>query len=404
MSRETIDNIINDLIDTLEARLGAIEVQYLRQAGETLKWIMDKNATPAELMGLLTKQEYQERIARDLQRIAHYQSGATVLAYGDLESTARQIWAELFDQGKEFEKLKGRGLSPADSYKAMITPMVRKVMRDYTIMAKSTAVDTHYKKTIGSFVNRIARGGQEQMNRGEAMRAAVTQLADEGISIIHYQGEGKKPYSRRLDSSVRVAMSGEMYQIADTISDRIGEEVGYDAKEITVESAPAIDHENVQGMIFDLENWELLNNHELAYDIDGGAHLLEHRAIGEYNCRHFGMNFMLGVSERSYTPEELAANNKRNQEGIEFDGQHMSLYQATQWQRKNETEQRRTRAAREVLYPFRNDKEFKADYKELGARVRALDTSYKRMGAALEPMALRMKPERKYNINARAAR
>jgi hypothetical protein len=116
------------------------------------------------------------------------------------------------------------------------------------------------------------------------------------------------------------------------------------------------------------------------------------------------MNFMLGVSSPNYSQEELDKVNQRNKDGIEFDGKKMSLYQATQWQRQNETEQRRTRAAREVLYPFRNDKDFKADYQGLGKQIKALDADYKRMGDALRPYAIRQKDERKYNINARGNR
>ena len=402
---DSVENIINDLLERMAGRLEAIEYEYLRQAGETLKWIMSQQqGSPAEFMGFLTTQEYQERIMADLQKIQHYLSGAVSVGMGDLESTSKRLVATIHDMGQEWATLKNRSISPAAAYHVMITPLVRKTMRDYSIMAKSTAVSTHYKNTIRGFVERIARGGPEATTGPAAMRAAVTELSDQGISIVHYAGKGKQPYSRRLDSSVRVAISGEYSQIVDQIQTRLGEEVGFDAREITVETACAYDHLTVQGKVFDLENWELLQAGEVATDTEGETHLLDKRAIGQFNCRHIGMNFMLGVSEPSYSREELDRVNNRNKEGIEFDGEKMSLYSATQWQRRNETEQRRVRGAREVLYPFRNDPQFKAEYKEYGARIKALDTSYKRMGQALEPHAIIMKPGRKYNINARGNR
>jgi hypothetical protein len=241
-------------------------------------------------------------------------------------------------------------------------------------------------------------------NFHQAMRAAVTGLTQQGISIIQYDNK-RNPYSRRLDSSVRVALSGEMNQIVNSIQDRICQDVSFDAREVSVEIACAPDHIGVEGMVFDLENWELLLDHQPCTDIDSNHHHLPDRTIGEFNCRHIGHLFMLNVSERNFTQDQIDARHKENLDGIEWNGKQESLYSMTQKMRQNETEQRRQRGTLEIIRQVsQNDPAFRQDIKHLWASIKALDTDYKAMGKTLDSHKIIMKPGRKYNINARAFR
>ena len=45
------------------------------------------------------------------------------------------------------------------------------------------------------------------------------------------------------------------------------------------------------------------------------------------------MGIIFGVNEPQYTPEELEEMRQENEKGVTYEGQHMTLYQATQRQR-----------------------------------------------------------------------
>jgi len=245
----------------------------------------------------------------------------------------------------------------------------------------------------------------EPLNYHQALRATVTELSNQGISHVHYDNKNQ-PYTRRLDSSVRVALSGEMNQIVTAIQHKLADEIGADGIELTVENACSWDHLDAQGKCFSILEFEKLQNFEVAETIDGEkVQLGGNRQIGQYNCRHGQMPFLIGISEPSYTKDELDKVNKRNTEGITFDGKKMTLYTATQQQRQNETEQRRERGKLEILRQVAgSDPAFKQDMASSRARIKELRADYSRLGEALQPHGIIMKKGRTYNINARGNR
>jgi len=164
-----------------------------------------------------------------------------------------------------------------------------------------------------------------------------------------------------------------------------------------VEYAPAEDHENVQGMVFSNEEFEKLQNNEPATDIDGGVHHLDKRIIGQYNCRHMAMPFLIGISERSFTPEQLQDINARNEKGIVFDGKQMSIYEGTQAQRALETDMRKTREEFNMLKELRDtDPRLERDYQRCKQKLAELRGEYQALANVLKPVSIRAKLERTY--------
>ena len=398
---KNIDELLDQLLEKIQGRLSAAELQWFHKIGETLKKIYELPAD--QINDYAYSLEYRETISADLRKLNNLLKTAHIENIQDIESMFDNLITTVYENGQEIAELKKQGLSSKAIYRKTVTPLLRKTMRDYTIMAKSTTTDKIYRDTMRKMVNKMTINS-EKTNYHQAMRAAVTELSQQGISYVHYDNK-KHPYTRRLDSSVRVSLSGEMNQVVQTIQNKLASEIGADSFEITVEHASAPDHEGVQGKIFEAAEFEKLQSGESAVDIDGETHILEKRAIGQYNCRHGAMPFLLGISEPSYSREELDMVNRTNKEGIEFDGEKMSLYSATQWQRANETEQRRERGKLEIIRQVAgNDPAFRQDMRESQARIKELRTDYARLGKVLEPHGINMKHGRKYNINARGFR
>ena len=397
----TIDEIIDGWLDKIQGRLSDVELQWFHRVGDTLKKI---DSLPADkLNNYVYSLEYREFINNDLRKLKNLLNTANVANLKDIQSMFDDVIATVYTDAQELSELKAQGLSSKAIYRKTVTPLLRKTMRDYTIMAKSTTTDKFYRDTMRQMVNKMTID-PERLNYHQTMRLAVTELSQQGISYVHYDNK-RNPYTRRLDSSVRVALSGEMSQIVQNITYKLADDLQCDAYEISVEQTPAPDHEFVQGKVFEIAEFEKLQAYEPATDTDGEIHHLTKRNIGQYNCRHTFFPFIIGVSERSHTQEDLDKIHDRNHEKIEFNGKKHTLYELTQLQRQNETDQRKERGKLEIIRQVAgSDPAFKQDMRESQAKIKDLRTEYSRLGQVLEPHGIIMKPNRAYNINARGFR
>ena len=69
------------------------------------------------------------------------------------------------------------------------------------------------------------------------------------------------------------------------------------------------------------------------------------RRIGTLNCGHSAFPIILGVSEPTYTDEQLEEFKRQNAEGVTYQGKHYTTYEATQKQRQIERAIRSRNAA-----------------------------------------------------------
>jgi hypothetical protein len=103
-----------------------------------------------------------------------------------------------------------------------------------------------------------------------------------------------------------------------------------------------------------------------------------------WNCRHHFYGFIPGVSERTYTDEQLA---NIDPPPFEYQGRTYSHYEATQRQRQIETAMRNCK--RKIIgYDAAGDDETATSYR---SRLRALSKEYKQFS---EAAGLRTQPER----------
>ena len=161
-----------------------------------------------------------------------------------------------------------------------------------------------------------------------AMRGVIKQLADSGVKIHEEKVGYPSGYNRRIDSSVRQNVLTGVRKINITTQKIVGRQYGADGVEISAHSPCAEDHLSIQGKQFSNKEFKKLN-----------ASL--ERPIGEYNCRHFVFSIVLGVNQPSYSDKMLNEMNRESQRIIEYEGKKYTAYEATQVQRKIETEIRK---------------------------------------------------------------
>ena len=74
-----------------------------------------------------------------------------------------------------------------------------------------------------------------------------------------------------------------------------------------------------------------------------------------YNCRHFVFSIILGVNKPSFTGNQLRKIREDSLREVEYDGKKYTSYEATQVQRKLETEIRRQKD-RQIIARSSGDK------------------------------------------------
>lgn len=161
-----------------------------------------------------------------------------------------------------------------------------------------------------------------------AMRNTLNQLADSGVKVHEEKMTYPSGYNRRIDSSVRQNILTGLRQVNIGVQEEVGKDFGADGVEISAHYPCAEDHVDIQGRQFSNEKFEKLNS-----NLD--------RPIGTYNCRHFIFSIVLGVNEPSYTKNMLSRYKRYSEEKVSYKGKEYTKYEATQVQRKLETEIRK---------------------------------------------------------------
>ena len=196
----------------------------------------------------------------------------------------------------------------------------------------------------------------------EAMLDAVRNLANYGVQWIDYQS-GRHC---SLDVAIRRNIFGGMGLMVEQIEDHIAEKLGSDGWEISAHEASAADHEPYQGRQYTNAQFQALNNSLK-------------RRISTLNCKHIAFPIILGVSQPIYSEEDLKAMADRNAKGIDYDGKHYSLYEATQMQRLLE---RNIRKVKNRLIAYSQSDLFEKEFQKSQIRYRQLMQKYREFSKA----------------------
>ena len=173
-----------------------------------------------------------------------------------------------------------------------------------------------YQKASDFAFQKVATGAQDYSS---AVREATRELLKKGIRTIDYESG----VHTSIEAAVRRNVLGGLGLMQEKISQQNHDELGCDGWEISAHYASAPDHEPIQGKQYSDEEYEKLNNSLL-------------RRIGTLNCGHSAHPIILGVNSPQYSPEELEKMRQDNEKGIDYEGKHYTMYEATQRQRKLE--------------------------------------------------------------------
>lgn len=178
---------------------------------------------------------------------------------------------------------------------------------------KARELTEAYRQACDFAFQKVTTGAQDYMS---AIRDATKNLAQKGIRYIDYKSG--RHYS--IEAAVRQNIMGGLGLMQEQISQKNHDDLGCDGWEISAHAASAPDHEPIQGKQYTDAEYTKLNNSLV-------------RRIGTLNCGHAAFPIIMGVNSPQYTPEELEKFRKDNEAGVDFEGRHYTMYEATQRQR-----------------------------------------------------------------------
>jgi len=188
--------------------------------------------------------------------------------------------------------------------------------------------DTLYK-ALGAATVAVTTG-TEDFNT--ALRRTIETIGGSGLRVNYGGG-----VTRRLDSVVRQNILWGVKQTSMKYHQMIGEELGCDGIEIDWHMFPRPSHEFMGGKQYSLEGKKIVNG----VTFESATEALE--ALEDYGCLHDRMPIICGVSEPTYSPEQLAELNRKSSTPIEIDGKTKTGYEWKQTMRQLERNARSTR-------------------------------------------------------------
>lgn len=348
--------IEEQLAERLVNRIEEVNTEILQKIGEDIKYISTLSPSQAYQLSQIFKYggSYEE-IAKELAKVSGKNVQDIYKIFDEVAKTNKQFAKDFYKfRGIDYipyskdlvlqQQVKSIATITANTYLNIANTSVIGLIQDGQFKQLQQA----YQDTIDKAIISVIEGKKDFYS---SMRKTLKELGGNGL--VEYESGRTK----RLDSAVRMNILDGIRQVTKETNLRFGQEYGADGVEISVHSNPAPDHADIQGRQFSNEEFEKLENGDIAKDVKGieydGA---DRREIEQYNCYHKIRPIVLGVSKPEYSDEELKEIQENNEKGFDYNGKHYTMYEGTQLQRRLELEVRKQKDT-QILANSSGDKE-----------------------------------------------
>ena len=207
----------------------------------------------------------------------------------------------------------------------------------------------------------------------QAIEKATRELADGGLKKVWYEADGKSHFDQADVAARRAVLTG-VSQVNQRFTEQTIERLGTDLVEVSAHQGARDtgrgpeNHKSWQGKVYQWVKPGVERNRKYP-DFEKVTGYGTGPGLGGWNCRHRFFAFVDGVSERSYTKEELK---NIDRPPFDFQGEKYTQYEATQKQREIERTVRKLRR-REIAYKAAGLKE---EAQAAGIRIKRLNALY----------------------------
>ena len=209
---------------------------------------------------------------------------------------------------------------------------------------------------------------------GQAIKDAVRELASGGLLVVDYES-GHRDH---VDVAVRRAVMTGVSQLCSKYTEQAAEYLETPYYEVSAHAgardvpgrSPWSSHKEWQGKVYSTRSGDIYPN---IYEVCGLGAV---DGLEGANCRHRSFPWVEGVSERTYTDEQLE--HIDDGLGCTFEGKTYTAYEATQEQRRVEREVRKIKREK-AAYKAAGLRE---EEQAVNIRLRRLNAKYKAFSAA----------------------
>lgn len=228
-----------------------------------------------------------------------------------------------------------------------------------------------YQWALDNAVMQVQSGA---INYNQAIKTAVKKLADSGLKVVDYESGHRD----QIDVAARRAVMTGVNQICSKYTEQSAQYLETPYFEVSAHAgardkpgaSPWSSHKDWQGKVYSIRAGDIYPS---IYEVCGLGAV---DGLEGANCRHRRNVWVEGVSERTYTDNQLE--HIDDGLGCTFEGKNYTAYEATQEQRKVERTIRKLK---------REKSAYKAaglheDETEVNIRLRRLNAKYKAFSAA----------------------
>lgn len=205
---------------------------------------------------------------------------------------------------------------------------VKKRTRDtFYNISKTTSISDDYKKILDASIVAVQTGLSDYQSE---IRKNLKEAA-RGMRVTYESG-----VTRRLDSAMYMNVQEGIRQLNIGMRDIMGQQFEADGIEISAHALCAPDHVPVQGLQYASGSDAKYVDGVLYESYDTMNENLR-RHIGTWNCKHYTMPIVLGVSEPAHTQQQIDSYKSNSERKISIAGKERSKYQWSQQMRVIET-------------------------------------------------------------------
>lgn len=331
-------NSIVELYNWLEEYIINAICEQLRITGEP-------NATTLELIRQLQRRGMPlAEVEKQIRRVLNLSQAELDKVFDDAVKRNNAYYNAAYDklgliqEEAEIERM----AAEVDAIKRQTADVMRNITQSIGFGMRGTDgsivlsnVQETYQKILDKAAIKVMSGTE---NYNVAIREGVREMTNSGLmgEWVEYRDETGNVYHRnRVDVAVRRAVMTGVTQVSSKRAEQAAEDFNTPYREISAHrGARDVDgpngwenHKRWQGKVYSTKSGDKYPNIYTACGwgaVDG---------LEGANCRHMHFPFIEGVSERTYTDEELA---NIDRPPFEFEGKRYNAYEATQKQRQIE--------------------------------------------------------------------
>lgn len=237
---------------------------------------------------------------------------------------------------------------------------------------KFTQAADFYQQNLDNAIMGIASGA---FDYNTVIKKVISDMTNSGLRTVDYA----TGWSNRADVAARRSVMTGLSQLTAKMNEDNAKELGTDYFEVTWHSGARPSHQEWQGKVYSKKELETICGLGTVTGLCGA------------NCYHDYYPFIPGISERSYTDEELAQMNAEENKPVKYGDKEYTKYEALQRQRKLETAMRAQRQKIHLLEEADADEE---DIINARCRYRGTSQEYTRFS---KTMGL---PQQRERVNA----